>query len=144
MKGYWFLGAAVLLVSACSITQNVEPVAERRILEICFEKNDKVLMDGFLPELRKQVESRDIATRVYDGRAPQACRYTMEYTANWRWDLAMYLAYTQLQLYERGSLIGLAEYDARSGGGRMDKFGATAEKIEPLIDKMFSNVKTRP
>lgn len=35
-------------------------------------------------------------------------------------------------------------YNARNGGGRLDKFGRTAEKIRPLIDELFGSATTGP
>ena len=51
----------------------------------------------------------------------------------------MWLTYAELKVYENNSrnVIGEAVYDARSGGGRLDKFGATANKLKTLTEPLF-------
>ncbi len=94
-------------------------------------------MEGFHAELVRQIEARGIGARSYDGTVPAGCRYSVQYTANWRWDLAMYLSYAQVQVFDGSQLVGSATYDATQGGANMGKFGSTAEKISPLISELF-------
>lgn len=56
----------------------------------------------------------------------------------------MYLTYAEMKVYDHSGLAGKAVYDARSGGGRLDKFGRTAEKIKPLIDELFGSTPAGP
>jgi len=49
----------------------------------------------------------------------------------------MYLTYLHIEIREDGNVIASADYDARRGGGNMGKFGHTADKMRPLLDKMF-------
>jgi hypothetical protein len=132
---------AVLAVAAaaagCAITQKVEPVKVAGISQVCLKKNPAVMMDGFLGELESQLKSKGMQVSVFDGAKPAGCRHHVEYTANWRWDLAMYLVFAEIRVYESDLLVGQANYDARGGGGRMDKFGPTNEKLRPLIDQLF-------
>ena len=79
-------------------------------------------MDGFLPELESQISSYGITTRSFVETLPMECVRSLEYTANWRWDM----------------LVGEAVYDARSGSGRLDKFGTTAEKRRTLTGPLFN------
>lgn len=132
---------SVVMVSGCSITQSVDPVHETQISNVCVQKNAKVMMGEFEPEVRRQIEAKGIRTSTYSGNRPYNCRHSLEYTANWQWDLAMYLSFAELRVYEDSQLAGKAVYDARRGGGRMDKFGTTAAKIEPLIDELFDSVE---
>lgn len=124
--------AIPLTLNGCSISTNVKPVPIK-ISDICIENNPAVFMDGFLPELRSQIESHDIKTRVFDDVMTKDCLYQLEYTANWSWDIVMWLTYAELKVYENESrqTIGEAIYDARIGGGRPDKFGPTANKLKP-------------
>lgn len=137
MKTVGIAVAAALLLAGCAITQNVRPVTATRVEMLCIKNNKDVMMDGFLPELRKQVEAKGIRTQVYDAAPPADCRHRLEYTANWRWDLAMYLVYANLRVTEGDVTVGEATYDARAGGGNMSKFGNTADKMRPLIDQLF-------
>ena len=95
------------------------------------------MKEGFLPELESQIHSHGIETSVYEGNIPEGCQYSLEYTANWAWDLAMYLTYLHIEIREDGNVIASADYDARRGGGNMGKFGHTADKMRPLLDQMF-------
>lgn len=132
-------GVMLGMLAGCSISTRVKPVANEKISQLCIKKNPDVLMDGFLPELEAQIASYGISTRSYDQALPKDCEFHMEYTANWLWDLAMYLAYAELKVYSGQDLIGEAVYDARSGGGRMDKFGTTAEKLKTLTGPLFNH-----
>jgi hypothetical protein len=132
------LACAALALSACAITQTVRPVTDSHIDLLCIQRNPQVFMAEFVDVLRSDVEAQGIKARVYDGEPPAQCRYRMEYTANWRWDLAMYLAFAELRVYDKGLLIGEANYDARAGGGRPDKFGSTATKLKPLVDQLLA------
>jgi hypothetical protein len=128
---------AFLLLIGCAINQSVTPVTGERPSEVCVARNETVHMEGFHAELVRQIEARGIDVRSYDGAAPADCRHSVQYTANWRWDLAMYLSYAQVQVFDGGRLVGTAIYDATQGGANMGKFGATSEKISPLIAELF-------
>jgi hypothetical protein len=128
----------VLLLGACSITQSVESVESYKIDAVCIERNNSVFMEGFLPELVSQIEKQGVRTQIYNGNLPDDCRYKLSYVANWTWDLAMYLSYANISIFDDSKLIGQATYDARQGGANMGKFGATAEKLQPLINELFS------
>ena len=129
--------AAAALVAGCAITQTVKPVAATGITSICVKNNPQVMMSDFPKELRAQVESKGIKTSTFDGEKPGSCKHHMEYTANWRWDMAMYLVFADLRVYEDGLLVGQATYDAHGGGANFSKFGKTAEKLQPLVDQLF-------
>jgi hypothetical protein len=137
------LSVLVLALSGCSITQSIEPI-KAPISQVCVLDNPKVLMDGFQPELQKQIEQKGYPTKVYTGARPGDCSHHLEYTANWQWDMAMYLTYTEMRVYDHLGLAGQAVYDARRGGGRLDKFGRTAEKIKPLVDELFGSASAAP
>jgi len=131
------------LLNACAINKNVVALEKPlQVKHICVKNNPQVLMEeGFLPELESQLHSHGIETLVFDGMIPQGCKYTLEYTANWAWDMAMYLTYMHLDLREAGNVIASAEYDARRGGGNMNKFGHTSEKMRPLLDEMLGKAQ---
>lgn len=134
------IGALVLgiAVTGCSISTRVKPVEQASIAKVCIQENPKVMMDGFLPELRSQIAGYGIETRTYTGATPADCPYHLQYTANWQWDLAMYLTYAELKVFDHTDLIGEAVYDARQGGANMNKFGTTAEKLRTLTEPLFN------
>lgn len=127
------------LISACTINKNVATLDQPgKVQSVCIKKNPKVAMkEGFLPELESQLQSYGIKTSVFEGDIPNGCLHTVEYTANWAWDLAVYLTYLRVEIRESGNVIASAEYDARWGGGNMNKFGHTADKMRPLIAEML-------
>jgi hypothetical protein len=131
-------------LAGCSITQTVDPLKQARVSQVCVLDNKDILMDEFQPEVQKQIEAKHIPTMVYTGARPPQCSHYLEYTANWQWDMAMYLTYAEFRVYDSKGQVGNAFYDARRGGGRLDKFGHTADKIRPLIDELFGSVTVGP
>jgi hypothetical protein len=130
--------AGAALLCGCAINETVSPVAVPNITSLCIHRNVQVFMPDFVGELKSQLEGKGMKARIYDGDMPTDCRYRIEYTANWQWDLAMYLSYANLRVFDNENrLLGEASYDARFGGGRLDKFGHTAEKLRPLLDRLF-------
>ncbi|HWU99350.1 MAG TPA: Sbal_3080 family lipoprotein, partial [Oxalicibacterium sp.] len=65
------------------------------------------------------------------------CPITSTYTANWQWDLALYMAYAQVIVYNNAKPVGSASYDARRGGGNMNKFIDADKKIHELVNQLF-------
>jgi hypothetical protein len=98
-------------------------------------------MEGLHPEILQQLTTLGFKVETFDTTRPKEATYWMTYTANWNWDMAIYLTYFQATLLEDGKVLGRAEYDARKGGANMGKFGKTAEKIRPLLMDLFQNVK---
>ena len=137
--------AFALSLAGCSITQDIRPVAANDLQEVCIQSNPQVFMSEFKTELKRQIESAGVrVTKVYEGERPGSCGTRVEYTANWRWDLAMYLSYVNLRVFQGSDrLLGEATYDARFGGGRPDKFGTTADKLRPLVGQLFARAALR-
>ena len=126
-----------LLLSQCVISRGVSPAAGLGSgTSICVVKNPDILMDGLHPEIVSQLEG--MGYRVTTVAAPPAAGVYLQYTANWKWDMAMFLAYFKADLKRDGMVLGTAHYDARRGGANMKKFGHTAEKIRPLLRQLMS------
>ena len=51
-----------------------------------------------------------------------ACPITSTCTANWRWDLVLYLAFADINVYTNGQRFGHATCDAVGAGGNLGKF----------------------
>jgi len=133
------IGIAFLLLQGCSIHENVVSVQGETIDEICVIDNPSV-KESFRKAITEKIQDNNIKARVISEDSKEevsSCQYTMEYTANWTWDLALYLVYTKIELFKGEDLIGEAVYDARRGGGRMDKFINAENKVEELIKKML-------
>jgi hypothetical protein len=125
-------------LAGCAINQSVKPVGATAMAEVCIKNNPAVMMADFLKELRSQLEAKGIRTSTFDGERPDRCRHHLEYTANWRWDFAMYMAFADLRVHEDGLLVGQATYDALGGGMNLGKFGSTSEKMKRLVEPLFA------
>lgn len=129
-----------LLLSGCSITQKVDPVPKLAEAEICIIQNPDV-RESFLETYRRALEAKNLQTRVLPQTAtPRDCRQASTYTANWRWDLALYLAFVDINIFADGKSVGRAVYDALGGGGNMSKFINAENKIYELVDLLFPAV----
>jgi hypothetical protein len=130
----------LLLVVGCSIVQEVKPVDQKNLpgKEICVVQNADV-RQGFLDAYKAALESKGFAVRILaPGSGITQCPLLTTYTANWRWDLALYMAYARMTIFRDGQQIGQATYDALVGGGRVfEKFIKADEKIRELVNQLF-------
>jgi len=128
--------AAMTLV-ACSIKQNVQPVSIP-IQEICVVDNPDVLHEDFGKAYVKELETLGIRVKTLaPGSDVSGCEFTTTYTANWRWDLALYLCFAELRVFHQGRQVGTAVYDSRSGSANMNKFVKADSKLKELVQQLF-------
>lgn len=133
---------SVLLLSGCAISRNVVPVDSGTVIEkIYVLENERVHMEGLVDELVSQILDLGFQSQKYSGDRPDDAKHYLTYTANWQWDMAMYLTYFKATLYEDGRVLGEVEYDAKMGGANMNKFGKTGEKIKPLLLELLSKAQ---
>jgi hypothetical protein len=118
--------------------------SETTIKKIYVLKNDKVHMEGLLDEIVKQIEEMGFESESYSGDRPVDAEHYLTFTANWGWDMAMYLVYFRATLYEEGRVLGEVEYDAKMCGMDFSKFGKTANKIRPLLEELLGRVNRQP
>lgn len=136
-----FLVSILLLLSGCSITQNVNPArTDRPVDTIYVEYNRDVQMSEIHGVIADEIRRQGFEASIYRGERPEEAVHYFTFTANWGWDLAVYLSYFHGQLFEDGEPVGLVEYDARQGGGTMEKFGPTEEKVRPLIRELLQDL----
>lgn len=141
MKISLFL-VVVALCSGCAISKHVTPVDSSVAIEkIYVLNNEKVHMKELVNEIVKQVHDLGFDSESYEGDRPADALHYITYTANWNWDMAMYLTYFRATLYEDGRVLGEVEYDAKMGGANMGKFGKTEDKIRPLLTELLSKVQ---
>jgi hypothetical protein len=134
-----FTLASIVAISAsgCAIHQKVTPVAGISSKSICIVENTAV-KSGFLDTYRNSMETKGYKVRTLPEQASLIeCPLTSTYAANWRWDLAMYMAYAEIKVYDNGKPIGEATYDARNGGGSFGKFISAETKIKELVNQLF-------
>jgi hypothetical protein len=132
----------IFLISGCSISKNVNPVDSTvSIKKIYVLNNESVHMKELVNEIVSQVKEQGFESESYSGDRPSNASHYITYTANWTWDIAMYLTYFKATLYEDGRVLGDVEYDSKMGGANLEKFGPTAEKIRPLLAKLLAKVQ---
>ncbi len=128
------------LLTSCSIVKKVDAAPPGTVVgTIYVERNSNVHMTGLHEEVIAQLRNLGFEVESFDGVRPKEAVDVLTYTANWRWDMAMYLTFFQATLMHENRVLGRVEYDATRGGGRPDKFGKTSEKIRPLLQDLLSN-----
>jgi hypothetical protein len=130
-----------VLLAACSIKQEVKPVMPADLpaaRELCVRENPAV-RPGFLDAYRRALESKGFAVRMVPATGGiTECPLLSTYSASWRWDFTMYMAYAEMAVYRDGQPIGKATYDSLTGGGRVDKkFINADDKVRELVDQLF-------
>ena len=129
--------AVLAIATGCSIQQRVDPIQVTNNEELCIQKNPSV-REGFLAEVEKILTEKQIKYRIVEQLdASQQCEWTATYTANWAWDLAIYMVYAEIKVFHNGKLDGEAIYDARMGGMNMNKFIDAEAKIRELIEQLI-------
>ena len=129
----------LMLLSGCSIKQQVDPADLTATLapDICLIPG-KGVREGFTTAYGDALRDKGFSVHtLHMGASPSRCPLSSTYTGNWSWDLAMYMSYADIRVYERGRQVGKAIYDSRSGGSRPDKFISAESKIIELTDQLF-------
>ncbi len=141
LMGWLVSLAALVLLQGCTISQNVKGVADKNIKQIKIIVNPAV-RSQYLDAIQTSVENQGVTVEVIPATSlPKDSPYAMTYTANWAWDITMYLVYTEINVYENGQEIGKAVYDARRGGGNMGKFINAEKKVNELVTALFTQKK---
>jgi hypothetical protein len=136
-KMVWLVLA--VLLQGCAITQTVKPFKDSGIEEVCIIENPSVRY-GFLAAYKHALEENGYKTKILRPMAAvDECAVTTTYTANWLWDLALYMAYAEIRVYHRGQLSGEALYDSKRGGGNPGKFINAESKVRELAQALFPN-----
>ncbi|GLP97044.1 hypothetical protein GCM10007895_23500 [Paraferrimonas sedimenticola] len=106
--------------------------------DLCVVRNPEV-RQGFLDQYEAVLRSKNISYRIVSEQAvPQSCQWTSTYEAHWRWDLALYMAYAEIKVFQNGSLEGVAKYDATRGSGNFSKFIDAEPKIRELVNQLIN------
>lgn len=137
------MALSVLGLSACSIKQKIDPIEVSNTTEVCILEN-KDVRPGFLAEFEKVLQEKKIKySLVQELDAQNGCDWTATYTANWAWDLALYMVYAEIKVFYQGRLDGEAVYDARMGGANMNKFIDAEPKIRELVEQLMQQKQAR-
>nr|WP_283254108.1 Sbal_3080 family lipoprotein [Ramlibacter paludis] len=140
MRATKVLGAAVcatLVLGGCAIHQTVKPVAKLEGRQVCVIESPAVRA-GFIEAYKRSLATKGYTVRQLPASASiTECPTTSTYSANWRWDLAMYMAFAEIKVYSNGQLAGQAQYDSLRGGANMNKFIDADRKIDELVNQLF-------
>lgn len=120
------------------IVEDVSPIRPMAIERVCVRVNTAVeqdFTDGVFEALRELGLGAQSMQTAFAGECP----FWMRYEASWG-GFPSYLVQARLEVYEGSTRLGHAVYDASSGGGRPDRFGAGIAKVRPLIDGLFHHV----
>ncbi len=129
--------AMAMLLSACAIRQQVRPVERFEDKQVCIIENSSV-KHGFLAVYRRALTQKGYEVRMLPASAAlNECPIVSTYSANWRWDLASYMAYAEIKVYQNAKPSGEALYDSTHGGGNMNKFISAESKIMELVNQLF-------
>jgi hypothetical protein len=127
----------LLSTTACTTVEVTEVDASEYPMQmVCIERNDEVIIDDFLSVLEQGFLRHGVEVAVYDGRQADSCEYSLWYTAERGWDISPYLDFAELRLKRHGRTIGTATYK-HAGGFALNKWAATSEKIDPIIDSLL-------
>jgi len=103
---------------------------------ICIEENLNSIVDDLPGVLVRFVQKQGIQTLVFSGQLPAACQYHMKYEAFQGRDGVNFLAKFNVQLIKDKKTIATGAYDVGSGLS-LAKWGSTASKVEPILEKML-------
>jgi hypothetical protein len=93
---------------------------------------------GFVEAYKRSLAAKGYAVRQLPATAAiTECPMTSTYTANWRWDMAMYMVAADIKVYSNGRPVGEAKYDSLHGGANMNKFIDADRKIDELVNQLF-------
>ena len=131
-----FLG----LLASCTTVKVHEVDSSLQVNHVCIQENPKVIVEDFLPVVRRGFERHGITTEIYQGLNPNYCEYILTYTALKTWDISMYMHHAELNLFRGHQKIGYAEYHLNGEGGlALNKWASVESKMNPVIDKLLSN-----
>lgn len=127
----------VVLISGCAIHQTVKPVAHFDDRVICIIEKPSVKA-GFLETYKRVLTGKGYQVRQLPPSASLVeCTITSTYTATWRWDLSLYMAFAEIKVYKSGKPVGEAAYDSQSGGANPGKFIDAETKVTELVNQLF-------
>jgi hypothetical protein len=137
----------LIILYGCAIRQEIVPVDAKvaaNIDKVYIMKNFNDRLDPALKLIEQKLDQQSIPNeRVNSSQLPEGARFHIEYEGEWNWDMADYLTLFRMSLFKDGRIIGGAEYNAKTGGMRLDKWGSIEDKISPVIDEFLTTMKPR-
>lgn len=137
VKNALFVALAFSVLSGCAIHQRVVPMEPFEGQVVCVVEN-RAVKQGFLEAYKRVLTEKGYAVRqLPSGSALTDCPVTSTYTANWRWDLALYLAHADIKVYKDGQQYGHAFYNSMGGSFNPGKFVKGDTKVAEMVNQLF-------
>lgn len=145
-----FAVIASVLLSGCASKQELSRFSGARPQNVCIAKNSAV-KEGVLSAIDEGFRVRgskiQVVSATYDLKhgllqptiVPAEvvnCDAIVFYSANWHWDLAMYMRFANIWITDRSTTKKLAQATYQAGAGP-DKFIDAKKKILELINGLF-------
>jgi len=107
-------------------------------VEIFMIAKTKKVRQGFTGTYRAALQEKGFTVKQLPPASnPSDCHLSTQYMARWKWDLALYMSYAEITVYEDGRPAGKALYDARKAGLALTKFISAEDKIRELVNALF-------
>lgn len=130
---------AMLVLSGCAVRQDIRPVqiAPSTARSICIIEHPAT-RTTFREAYQRALQNKGFAVQIIpEGSSYSACPLTTTYIARWSWDLTIYMSYAEIRVFQDGRDAGSALYDARMGGGRLDKWIDAEAKVIEMVGQLF-------
>ncbi len=121
------------LLCQCKSVDLSGPVPNPPVTHLAVVNNEDVHMDDFQPAMVEQIRAMGIQTTVVT-TLPANTDY-LTYTANWAWDLGMFLRHFRATLHRSGSPLRSVVY--QNGGLDLSKFGEAPDKIRSPMRQLL-------
>lgn len=136
MRKIFIVLVGISLCACTSLDVSSVNLQHTPIKKICIEENSKSIVDDLPGAIVRSIQKQGIETLVFSGQVPTGCQYHMKYEAFQGLDGAPFLAKFHVQLFKERLVLANGTYDVGSGLS-LAKWGTTASKIEPVLEKMF-------
>ena len=141
MKRVFVAIIPILLFVGCAINQAIVPLANNLdIQKIYIVKNFDGRFDPALEIIKNKLIEKNIEYKIVNGTPPPDGEFHLDYGGEFTWDFRTYMSKFVVNVYQNGRVIAGAEYNAKSGGFRIDKFANTEQKITSIINECFYNL----
>jgi capsid portal protein len=137
----------LLTTSGCSIRQEISPIKAIGTKQVCIIENPTIVEDpavkqGFLDAYESALIAKGYSVkRLAASASTDGCAVTTTYKAGWEWDLSLYMAYAEIDVYSNGKSIGHAVYDSRTGDANLAKFINAEKKVAELVNGLYPDAK---
>lgn len=139
--------AILFTLSGCvapqAIHQTVKPVEGLQTNDICIIENPDV-RPGFLEAYLKAMRAKGYRITQMPKDTPlNGCKVISTYLANWKWDMATYMAFAHIRVYRDGYQVAEVKYDSSQGGLMPKKFIEADKKITEMVEQLFPGAASR-